>query len=198
MIPRFGRAVPQLSMISKRIADIIFDDYGHLRRDLVQPWLSQAELKQFADSVYAKCAALETYWGFIDGTVWPLCKPGLNQRALCNSQKGSFNKISVRCGTQWPNNELTWSCWGKKARQRTACRLWPTQLTATLFFCSRWYVSILLPYAFTAFQHIRYGFICRDLFKGDALTLLEQQISQVRVAVERVFGDITNYFAYLD
>ena len=51
MIPRFGRAVPQLSMISKRIADIIFDDYGHLRRDLVQPWLSQAELKQFADSI---------------------------------------------------------------------------------------------------------------------------------------------------
>lgn len=60
MIPRFGRALPQLSMISKRIADIIFDDYGHLRRDLAQPWLSQAELKQFADSVYAKCPALET------------------------------------------------------------------------------------------------------------------------------------------
>ena len=35
-------------------------------------------------------------------------------------------------------------------------------------------------------------------FEGDALTLLEQQMSQVRVAVERVFGDITNYFAYLD
>ena len=35
-------------------------------------------------------------------------------------------------------------------------------------------------------------------FKGDALTPLEQHLSQVRVAVERVFGDITNYFAYLD
>ena len=28
-------------------------------------------------------------------------------------------------------------------------------------------------------------------FEGDALTLLEQRMSQVRVAVERVFGDIT-------
>lgn len=35
-------------------------------------------------------------------------------------------------------------------------------------------------------------------FKGDALTPQEQHISQVRVAVERVFGDITNYFAYWD
>ena len=39
-------------------------------------------------------------------------------------------------------------------------------------------------------------------FKGAALTPLEQHfnksMSQVRVAVEWVFGDITNYFAFLD
>ena len=29
MMPRFGRAVPQLSMISNCIAAIIFDDYSH-------------------------------------------------------------------------------------------------------------------------------------------------------------------------
>ena len=87
MMPRFGRAVPQLSMISNRIADIIFDDYGHLLRNLAQPWLSQAELKQFAESIHAKGAPLETCWGFIDGTVRPLCKPGQNQRALYNGHK---------------------------------------------------------------------------------------------------------------
>ena len=63
MIPRFGRAVPQLSMISKRIADIVFDDYGHLRRDLVQPWLSQAELKSGCQRKPGKMLKMSTEGG---------------------------------------------------------------------------------------------------------------------------------------
>ena len=109
LIPRFDRAVPQLSMVSNHIADIIFDEYGHLLRDLAQPWLSQAQLKQFADSIHTKGAPLETGCGRwnCSATLQTGPEPA---GTLQWPQKALFNKISVRCGTQLPNSELVWSC----------------------------------------------------------------------------------------
>ena len=36
----------------------------------------------YADAIYRSGAALENCWGFIDGTVRPVCRPGENQRAI--------------------------------------------------------------------------------------------------------------------
>ena len=37
--------------------------------------------------MYAKGAALDNCWGFVDGTVRPVCRPTNNQRALFNGRK---------------------------------------------------------------------------------------------------------------
>ena len=37
--------------------------------------------------IYRSGAALENCWRFIDGTVWPVCRPGENQRAIYNGHK---------------------------------------------------------------------------------------------------------------
>ena len=87
MIARFGRPVPQLCMITNRMMDYIFDEYSHLLADLNQPWLSRDRLRHVAATIHDKGAPLENFWGLIDGTVRPLCKPDQNQRILYNGHK---------------------------------------------------------------------------------------------------------------
>ena len=43
-----------------------------------QAWLSPNCLQLFADAIYAKGAPLDNCWGFVDGTVRPYCRPGIN------------------------------------------------------------------------------------------------------------------------
>lgn len=87
MIPRFGRSVPELSLILSEVCNYVYNTHGHLLSDLNQPWLQPNQLQAFADAIHRKGAALNNCWGFIDGTVRPVCRPGENQRVLYNGHK---------------------------------------------------------------------------------------------------------------
>ena len=54
MISRFQEPVPHLSMVVNQMMDKIDSEYGHLLRDLNQPWLSADNLVMFAEAIYAK------------------------------------------------------------------------------------------------------------------------------------------------
>ena len=94
LVPRFARPVLQLSMITNMVISDIYERYGHLLLSLDQPWLSRANLKIFADAVHAKGAALSNCWGFVDGTVRPICHPsrtkGLFLRVIKDSMRINF------------------------------------------------------------------------------------------------------------
>ena len=49
--------------------------------------LSPALLQTYGDAMYAKGAALNNCFGFIDGTVRPIARPGENQRVVYNGHK---------------------------------------------------------------------------------------------------------------
>ena len=87
MISRFGRPVPQLSMVVNQMMDKIDSEFGHLLRDLNQPWLSADNFIMFADAIHAKGAALNNTWGFTDGTVCPISRPRIHQRIVHNGHK---------------------------------------------------------------------------------------------------------------
>ena len=87
MIPRFGRSVPELSLVLNEVISFIFTNQGYLLRDFDQPWLTSQHLEDFALAVHGKGAALENCWGFVDGTVCPICRPGENQRVMYNGHK---------------------------------------------------------------------------------------------------------------
>ena len=87
MIPRFGRSVPELSLILHEVSNFIYTNHGYLLIDLDQPWLNSNHLENFARAVYEKGTALENCWGFVDGTVRPICRPGENQRVMYNGHK---------------------------------------------------------------------------------------------------------------
>ena len=58
---------------------------------LAYPWnhalLSTENLQLYAESVARKGAALEDCFGFVDGTVGPICRPNKNQRIVYNGHK---------------------------------------------------------------------------------------------------------------
>jgi len=76
MIPQFARSVPELSMIYNNVLSFIHENFGHKLNDMNQVWLAPN-----------KGAPLQNCWGFIDGTVRPICRPGENQRQVYNGHK---------------------------------------------------------------------------------------------------------------
>ena len=74
LVPRFSRPVPQLWMITNLVVDYLLDRYGDWLHNLNQALLFSQNLQVYADVIHNKGAALENCWGFIDGTVMPMCR----------------------------------------------------------------------------------------------------------------------------
>lgn len=87
MIPIFGRSVPELSMISSEVVDWMYTTHGHKITQWNHDLLNPAALNQYADAISNKGAALENCFGFVDGTVRPICRPDANQRIVYNGHK---------------------------------------------------------------------------------------------------------------
>ncbi|XP_048576221.1 uncharacterized protein LOC125557565 [Nematostella vectensis] len=87
LVPRFARAVPQISMVVNEAVSYIYTNYRYLLSSFNQAWLSPVHLEDYARLVALKGAALNNCWGVIDGTVRPICRPGLQQRTMYNGHK---------------------------------------------------------------------------------------------------------------
>lgn len=87
MIHRFARPVPEISMITNTVMDHIFVTHGHR----ISRWnfdiLSPAMLQEYAAVIHEKGAPLDNCFGFIDGTVRPISRPGQHQRVVYNGHK---------------------------------------------------------------------------------------------------------------
>lgn len=69
LIPRFGRAKAELSIISNLVLDYIYTEHGHLLNTFRAPWMSRRNLTSYCQAIYDNGAALNNCWGFVDGTV---------------------------------------------------------------------------------------------------------------------------------
>ena len=49
------------------------------------------KLLQYGQVIEQAGAALDNCWGFVDGTVRPVCRPSENQRAIYNGHKGAHS-----------------------------------------------------------------------------------------------------------
>ena len=87
IVPRFSRTVSQICMVTDLMIDFLYHRFGNLLRVIDQPMLSSRQLQIFANAVHNKGAALNNCWGFIDGTVRPICRPDQSQRAVYNGHK---------------------------------------------------------------------------------------------------------------
>ena len=87
MIPLFGRPVPVICMITNHVLDFIYNNHSMLITEWNNSLLRPNLLEVYANAVHQKGAALQNCFGFIDGTVRPIAKPGVNQRIVYNGHK---------------------------------------------------------------------------------------------------------------
>ena len=199
MITRFARPVPQLCMASNLVMDYIYIAWGRLLTNLNQPWLSPVNLERFANAVFEKGAPLSNCIGFVDGTVRPVCKPGTNQRLLYNGHKKvhaiKFQSVAV------PNG-LVANLYGPvEGKRHDSYMLNQSDLYNQLVqYAVDTKGNVLCIYgADPAYPHRPQ---LQRPFQGPRITQDEKDwntaMSKVRASVEWVFGDIINYFKFLD
>lgn len=87
MIAMFGRPVAELSMITNEVIDFIYEHHAHRITEWNERLLSPENLQIYANKIHTKGAALMNCFGFVDGTVRPLCRPIKHQRTVYNGHK---------------------------------------------------------------------------------------------------------------
>lgn len=87
MIKQFGKPVPVLSMVTNTVLEYLYETHGHRVTQWNNLILDPVSLQRYADAVTAKGAPLNNCFGFVDGTVRPVSRPGKNQRILYNGHK---------------------------------------------------------------------------------------------------------------
>ena len=87
MIHRFAKPVPVLSMITNQMIDYVYNVHGNRVLNWNHEVLSPVNLQTYVDAVTARGAPLPNCFGFIDGTVRPISRPGEHQRLLYNGHK---------------------------------------------------------------------------------------------------------------
>ena len=60
MIPRFGRSVPEISMMTNVVLHWVYDEHGYHLTDFNQPFLSRASLQTYADVIHDKGVGYRT------------------------------------------------------------------------------------------------------------------------------------------
>ena len=87
MISRFARPVPVISMITNTVIDYIYSQHGHRITTWNHVMMNPEKLQIYANAISAKGAPLDRCFGFIDGTLVQICRPGKNQRIVYNGHK---------------------------------------------------------------------------------------------------------------
>ena len=102
MLARFGRPVPELSMISNTVMNYIYDIHGHKLCQWNHDLLNSRYFDTYTDAISNKGAALQNWFGFIDGTIRPICRPSQEQRIMFNGHKRvhslKFQSVTVPNG----------------------------------------------------------------------------------------------------
>ena len=73
---------------SNAMMDIIYNQHCHRLRNCNQAWLSPANLQTYADVIHEAGAPYTNCWGFVDGTVRPVCRPEIYRGVYTMDTKG--------------------------------------------------------------------------------------------------------------
>ena len=198
MIPLFGRAVPDYSIIVAYVLEHIYDNFGHLLNTFDQPIFAVEKLEEYCRVINKKGAPLPNCFGFIDGTVRPICRPGRNQRVVYNGHKKvhalKFQSVAL------PNG-LIGNLFGPiEGRHHDCYLLRESHLLQTLeqyaFDSNGAALCLYGDPAYPLRVHLQAP------FKEPRLQPIQQEfntrMSRTRVTVEWLFGDISSWFAFLD
>lgn len=200
MITRFARPVPELCMLSNVVLDWIYDTHGHHLTSWNQPFLSPPFLEQYTQ-VISRMGPLRNCFGFIDGTVHQISRPEENQRVVYNGHKRvhslKFQSVVI------PNGLIANLFGPVEGRRHDAGMLKDSNLLASLQIYAHnpagdplcLYGDLgypLRPQLMCPFRQTDYPVLTRDMKEFNTA------MSRLRVSVEWLFGEVTNYFKFID
>jgi hypothetical protein len=190
--PMFGR---KKSHISEFINELVHYLYETWKDKLFWGIDSSDMIFEWCDAVARKGAPLDNCFGFIDGTVRPICRPSEDQRIVYNGHKRThaikFQSIISPCG-------LIISLYGPVEGRRHDITLYRhsnveqklRNLYEELGVCIYGDPAYMLrPWLIAPYKG---GNLNRDQ------TLFNREMSQVRLSVEWGFGKVISLFAFLD
>jgi len=201
LIHRFGRPVPELCMLTNVVLDWVYDTHGHRLTSWNQPFLSPLCLEQYAQTIRRKGSPLTNCFGFIDGTVRQISRPGQNQRVVYNGHKRvhslKFQSLAI------PNGLIANLFGPIEGRRHDAGMLADSNLLNALQrhahdragnpLCIYGDMAYpLRPQLMCPYRPTDYPILTPDM------QAFNRAMSELRVSVEWLFGDVSNYFKFID
>ncbi|XP_028415050.1 uncharacterized protein LOC114538135 [Dendronephthya gigantea] len=178
--------------------DVIYNAHGHRMTEWNQQILSPENLEIYADAIHAKGAALANCYGFIDGTVRPLCRPGQHQRYVYNGHK-RLHSIKFQSVTL-PNGLIANMFGPVEGKRHDAGMLADSNLLASLeqraYSTDGRAMCLYGDPAYPLRAHLQTPF--REAALTPHMMEFNKSMSTVRVTVEWAFGEVTRSFRCLD
>lgn len=201
MIRLFGRPVPELCMLSNVVLDWFYNTHGHRLTSWNQPILSPPFLESYCQAISRMGSPLTNCFGFVDGTVRPIARPGENQRLVYNGHKRvhslKFQSVAI------PNGLISNLYGPVEGRRHDSGMLAESNLLTALTtyaydtagngLCIYGDLAYpLRPQLMTPYRQNDYPVFTQNM--QDFNTAM----SGVRISVEWLFGDISTYFKFID
>ena len=192
--PIFGRPSCALSQIFNSTLDIIHENCGHLLQSFDQDWLVNG-YEHFARAIQLKGAPLNNVWGFIDGTVRPICRPVEGQRSCYNGHKRvhALKYQSIVC----PNGLIA-NMYGPVEGRRHDSGLLRISQVANNLQQIQIDDEVGCIYGDPAYPHRNYIQVPFKPPGDDDEQEFNTRMSAVIICVEWVFGKIVENFAFVD
>lgn len=201
LIDTFARPVPELCMMYNTVLDWVYNTHGFRLTSWNQPFLSPAALEEYSQAINRRGSPLTNCFGFIDGTVRPICRPGEKQHVVYNGHKRihalKFQAIAL------PNGLIANLYGPVEGRRHDAGMLKDSGLLHVLereAYNPRG--EILCLYGDPAYP-LRPNLIAPYRLGEVRVLTAEMQafneaMSSLRVSVEWLFGDVSNSFKFID
>ena len=176
---------------------MFYNNFNHLLYEFDQPWRRPVLLQEYSQKIHERGAPLENCFGFIDGTVRPICRSGVNQRILYNSHKRVH---SIKCKSVVIPNGLVSNLFGQyEGNKHDSSMLRHSGLLEQLQQHAQTRngepVCLYGAPAYPLRVHLQAP------TRGNFNPLQEEfnsQMSKVRISVEWSVNEIIKYFAFLD
>ncbi|XP_062571196.1 uncharacterized protein LOC134233231 [Saccostrea cucullata] len=194
----FGRSTAELSYIFNTVLNFIDTRHGHRIERLNHPWLSHAKLDEMATAISNCGAPLSNCWGFIDGTVRPICRPQSYQQLVFNGHK-RVHGLKFQCITT-PDGMIAHLFGPIEGRRHDAGMLRESDVEHQLQqYMTKANNDVYSLYGDPAYPLSPYLI---PPFRGGVISAnqmrFNKRMSAVRVCVEWTFSKILNLFAFLD
>lgn len=201
LISTFARPLPELCMITNTVMDWIYDNHGHRLTSWNQPFLSRRSLEEYSQAIARKGAPLRNCFGFVDGTVRPICRPGENQRLVYNGHKRIHALKYQAIATP---NGLIANLYGPiEGCRHDSGMLAESHLLDDLervaFSPAGDILCIYGDPAYPLRPHLMCPYRVGEVPVVTAnMKAFNTAMSSVRVSVEWLFGEVSNFFKFID